>query len=60
MENLFRFEEQLHRLRLRVEASKFSRKMENLKDNYEQVGMDIVDSDRGIQDLWKSLTQPLF
>uniref|UniRef100_A0A1I7VRY9 Zf-C3H1 domain-containing protein n=1 Tax=Loa loa TaxID=7209 RepID=A0A1I7VRY9_LOALO len=40
------FEEQLHRLRLRVEASKFSKRMENLGDNYEQVGMDIVDSDR--------------
>ncbi|KAM3718884.1 Zinc finger C3H1 domain-containing protein [Dirofilaria immitis] len=40
------FEEQLHRLRLRVEASKFSKKVENLSDNYEQVGMDIVDSDR--------------
>uniref|UniRef100_A0A0R3RHX8 Zf-C3H1 domain-containing protein n=1 Tax=Elaeophora elaphi TaxID=1147741 RepID=A0A0R3RHX8_9BILA len=40
------FEEQLHRLRLRVEASKFSKKVENLGDNYEQVGMDIVDSDR--------------
>ncbi|KAL3995143.1 hypothetical protein ACH3XW_24590 [Acanthocheilonema viteae] len=39
------FEEQLHRLRLRVEANKFSKK-ENLGDNYEQVGMDIVDSDR--------------
>ncbi|CAG9531794.1 unnamed protein product [Cercopithifilaria johnstoni] len=40
------FEEQLHRLRLRIEASKFSKKVENLRDNYEQVGMDIVDSDR--------------
>ncbi|VDK70489.1 unnamed protein product [Onchocerca ochengi] len=40
------FEEQLHRLRLRVEANKFSKKTENLRDNYEQVGMDIVDSDR--------------
>uniref|UniRef100_A0AAF5PYR1 Cadherin domain-containing protein n=1 Tax=Wuchereria bancrofti TaxID=6293 RepID=A0AAF5PYR1_WUCBA len=40
------FEDQLHRLRLRVEASKFSKRMENLGDNYEQVGMDIVDSDR--------------
>ncbi|VDK88996.1 unnamed protein product [Litomosoides sigmodontis] len=39
-------EEQLHRLRLRIEASKFSKQVENLGDNYEQVGMDIVDSDR--------------
>lgn len=46
--NLFRLIELLHQVRMKVEANKMMvGRNKNLEDNYEQIGMDIVDSDGG-------------
>ncbi|VDN07649.1 unnamed protein product [Thelazia callipaeda] len=55
----YTFEEQLHRLRLRVEERKFSRKAESVVDNYDQVTMDVTESGRGSRSQSSPTTLPI-